>query len=77
MDCDDIARQISNQLDDLKTYLNPLIGTWTGEMANHYRGLEAEWDRSARDLTAVLQQIKKVLDSAGPTMGRTYEPGSR
>jgi 6 kDa early secretory antigenic target len=76
-DCETIARQINNQLDDLKTYLNPLVGTWTGETANHYRGLEADWDRSARDLTAVLRQIRKVLESAGPTMGRTDEPGSR
>jgi len=76
-DCETVARQMSNKLDDLKTYLNPLVSMWTGEMASNYRVLEAEWDRSVRDLTAVLQQMKKMLESSGPAMQRTDEPGPR
>jgi WXG100 family type VII secretion target len=63
-DCGTVASQMNQQLDDLKTYLNPLVGTWTGNAAEAYRALEAQWQRSASDLTAVLLQIQKALDTA-------------
>jgi 6 kDa early secretory antigenic target len=62
--CGTVANQMNQKLDELKTYLNPLVGTWTGEAAEHYRALEGQWERSASDLTAVLHQIQKALDTA-------------
>lgn len=61
-DCGAVADQMSLRLDELKTYLNPLVGTWTGEAAERHRALEAQWERSASDLATVLRQIQKVLD---------------
>jgi early secretory antigenic target protein ESAT-6 len=63
-DCGVVANNMNQQLDELKTYLNPLVGSWTGEAAERYRALEAQWQQSAGDLTAVLLQIQKALDSA-------------
>jgi early secretory antigenic target protein ESAT-6 len=63
-DCGTVANQMNQQLDDLKSYLNPLVGSWTGQAAEQYRALEAQWERSASDLTAVLTQIQKALDNA-------------
>ena len=63
-DCGSTAGQMNQQLDDLKSYLAPLVSTWTGEAAEQYRNLEAQWERSAADLTAVLNQIQKALDAA-------------
>jgi WXG100 family type VII secretion target len=63
-DCGTVANVMNQKLDDLKTYLNPLVGTWTGEAAEAYRALETQWERSASDLTAVLLQIQKALDAA-------------
>jgi len=62
--CGSVANSMNQQLDELKSYLNPLVGTWSGEAAERYRALEAQWERSAGDLTAVLNQIQKALDNA-------------
>jgi WXG100 family type VII secretion target len=63
-DCGTTAGQMNQQLDDLKSYLTPLVSTWSGDAAEHYRALEAQWERSASDLTAVMNQIQKALDAA-------------
>jgi 6 kDa early secretory antigenic target len=62
-DCGTVSGHITQQLDELKSYLAPLVGTWTGEASEHYRALEQQWERSAADLNAVLGSIQKALDN--------------
>lgn len=60
-DADTIAAQIDQQLDDLKTYLSPLVATWTGEASTDYQALQSKWDTSAAELNDVLRQIATTL----------------
>ena len=55
---------INSQLADLKSYLNPLVQTWTGSAAENYNVAQAQWDRAANALTQVLSQIGNALASA-------------
>jgi 6 kDa early secretory antigenic target len=65
MDTDSIASQIAQQLGDLKTYLAPLVASWSGEASSDFQALQAKWDASANDLNQVLRQISQSLRSAG------------
>lgn len=52
---------ISRELDDLKSYLQPLVQTWSGDASTAYQSQQAQWDRSAADLNQVLNQISVAL----------------
>jgi early secretory antigenic target protein ESAT-6 len=65
MDTDSIASQIAQQLGDLKSYLAPLVASWSGEASSDFQALQAKWDASANDLNQVLRQISQSLRSAG------------
>jgi WXG100 family type VII secretion target len=65
MDTDAIASQIAQQLSDLKTYLAPLVASWSGEASGDFQALQAKWDSSADDLNQVLRQISQSLRTAG------------
>jgi WXG100 family type VII secretion target len=65
MDTDAIASQIAQQLSDLKSYLAPMVGTWSGEASSDFQALQAKWDAGADDLNQVLRMISQSLRSAG------------
>jgi early secretory antigenic target protein ESAT-6 len=65
MDTDAIASQIAQQLGDLKTYLAPLVASWSGEASGDFQALQVKWDASANDLNQVLRQISQSLRLAG------------
>ncbi len=65
MDTDAIASQIAQQLGDLKTYLAPLVASWSGEASGDFQALQAKWDAGANDLNQVLRQISQSLRAAG------------
>jgi ESAT-6 family protein len=55
---------ISQQLEDLKRDLRPLVDTWTGDASTAYQADQAKWDRSAADLNQVLNQIGVALGTS-------------
>ena len=63
-DTDAIAGQIDATLDQLKSYLAPLRGTWEGNASLDYQALQSRWDTSAADLNLVLHQIAAALRTA-------------
>src|SRR5258708_24044233 len=65
MDADGVASQIAQQLGDLKSYLAPLVASWSGEASSDFQALQAKWDSSANDLNQVLRQIAQSLRAAG------------
>ena len=71
MDTDAIASQIAQQLADLKTYLAPLVASWSGEASGDFQALQAKWDASANDLNQVLRQISQSLRTAGDNYSNT------
>ena len=42
MDTDGIASQIAQQLSDLKTYLAPLVASWSGAASGDFQALQAK-----------------------------------
>ncbi|MBV8542192.1 MAG: WXG100 family type VII secretion target [Pseudonocardiales bacterium] len=62
---------ISQEMEDLKRYLQPMVETWTGDASSAYQAHQAKWDRSARDLNQVLNQIGVALG----TSNENYQAG--
>ncbi len=63
-DVDTIANQIQKELEDLHTYLGPLVSSWTGGAAGDWQALQRRWNDSADTLNAVLHQISVALRTA-------------
>lgn len=76
MDTDSIAAQIAQQLSDLKSYLAPLVATWSGTASSDFQALQARWDTSAGDLNQVLRQMSQALRSAGEQYQATESANS-
>ena len=70
-DTDAVAGQIQQQLDDLRSYLAPLVESWRGQAATDYQTLQNKWNASAGDLNDVLRQIASTLR----TSAETYSSG--
>lgn len=77
MDADSIASQIEQQLSDLKSYIAPLVATWSGEASTDYQALQAKWDASANDLNQVLRQMAQALRTAGENYQSTERANSQ
>ena len=58
------ASRITQQLDELRRFLAPMVATWQGTAAQDYRLRQKQWDTAAADLTAVLGQIGVALGAA-------------
>ena len=76
MDTDSIASQIAQQLSDLKSYLSPLVATWSGTASSDFQALQAKWDTSAGDLNQVLRQISQALRVAAEEYQATENANS-
>jgi 6 kDa early secretory antigenic target len=63
-DTDGIAGQIERELSELKSYLAPLVASWSGQASVDYQALQRRWDSSATDLNLVLRQIANALRTA-------------
>ena len=55
---------VNGLLGDLKSYLAPMVSTWTGAAAENYNARQAQWDQAANDLNEVLAAIGRALGSA-------------
>ena len=55
---------INSQLDDLKSFLAPMVSTWDGQAAETYNALQRQWDTAAADLNQVLAQIGSAVNVA-------------
>lgn len=58
------AGKVQTSLDDLKSYLQPLVSTWTGSAQEAYLQLQAKWDNAAHDLQQVLHSIGVAVHAA-------------
>ncbi|MFP5069737.1 WXG100 family type VII secretion target [Pseudonocardia nantongensis] len=67
------AGRIRTQLDDLKRYLAPMVGTWTGQAAADYQAVQQKWDTSAAGLNDTLTRIGVALGQANDAYRRTEQ----
>jgi len=59
------AQKVQGSLDDLKSYLQPLVASWTGQAAEAYQVHQKQWDTAAADLQQVLAAIGTAVQRAG------------
>ena len=62
-------QELNTRLHDLRTMLQPLTASWTGQAAADYQARQRTWDQAQTDLNDVLQQIGKVLEIAQQQYG--------
>ncbi|MEU4668996.1 WXG100 family type VII secretion target [Amycolatopsis sp. NPDC023774] len=70
-DCATAGTQLGAQFDQLKSDLNPLINSWSGEAQRQYMDAQAQWDQSFDDLKALLAQLTKALPEIADGYQRT------
>jgi 6 kDa early secretory antigenic target len=58
------VNRIDGQLNDLRSYLAPMIGAWEGGASSDYQVLQKRWDSAAADLNTVLGQISRLLGTS-------------
>lgn len=55
-------------LDQLRSYLQPLVSTWEGQSAVAYTALQQQWDGAAADLNSMLGSIAVAAGQANDGM---------
>ena len=55
-------------LDDLKSYLAPLVAEWEGDAAIAYQVHQQDWDRAAAALQAMLTEISRAAGQGNQGM---------
>jgi len=63
-DCLTMNNELIGELADLKNFLAPMVQVWSGRAAENYNVLQAQWDQAADDLSQILQQIARSLQTA-------------
>lgn len=71
MDIAQSAARLNNALDELKSYLAPLVATWEGEAADAYQVQQQRWNRAQEDLNQVLDRIGVVVGQGNDAMNDT------
>jgi ESAT-6 family protein len=65
------SSNVNQQLEDLKTYLRPMVETWSGDASIAYKARQAQWDQAANDLNQVLNSIGVALSASN----QNYQEG--
>lgn len=65
------SKSIQQQLDDLKSFLQPMVSTWEGEASTQYMAKQAQWDQAAADINQVLHQISVTLGNTNDNYQQT------
>jgi 6 kDa early secretory antigenic target len=55
---------LDTHLGQLERDAAPLVATWEGEARRAYDARQATWRRAARDLAAILREIKVAVDDS-------------
>ena len=62
------AARMNNELEQLKSSLQPMVSTWEGESAAAYQEAQNKWDRAAEELNAILATISGTVDQGNRRM---------
>ena len=55
-------QSLEQKLNDLHSFLQPMVSTWSGSAAEQYQQKQQAWTQAQTDLGNVLQAIGRVLD---------------
>lgn len=66
--CSSAVKNMTAELDDLKTGLQPMISQWEGDAQAAYLTRQAQWDSAAGDIKTLLTGIEKALRESAAKM---------
>ncbi|KEI45176.1 WXG100 family type VII secretion target [Saccharopolyspora rectivirgula] len=72
-DLSQTSQKIQAELDQLESYLKPLIQTWEGAAQEAYYAAQREWDKAA----ANMQEITAKMGMAVNAANEAYQAGER
>ena len=67
-DIQSTVNTMNSKLDDLKSTLAPMVGTWDGAAKAQYAAKQAQWDAAALDLNTLLGSIKNAVIASADAM---------
>jgi ESAT-6 family protein len=67
------AGKVQSSLDDLKSFLQPLVASWTGQAAEQYQQHQRTWDQAAADM----QQVLAAIGTAVQRAAEDYQAGEQ
>jgi len=67
------AHKVQASLEDLKSFLAPLVASWTGQASEEYQQHQKQWDTAATDLQQVLASIGTAVQNAA----QEYQQGEQ
>ena len=66
-------QSLQQKLDDLHSFLAPMVADWTGEAAQQYQAKQQQWTQAQTDLGNVLQTIGRVLEETHSSYQQTEQ----
>ncbi|MEV2241789.1 WXG100 family type VII secretion target [Micromonospora sp. NPDC049891] len=66
--CNGAVRNMTGELDGLKSGIAPLLATWDGDAKEAYFQRQSEWESAANDLRDLLGRIEKALRESAAKM---------
>ncbi|GGM60630.1 hypothetical protein GCM10011608_52150 [Micromonospora sonchi] len=66
--CSSSVRNLTSELDGLKSGIAPLLATWDGDAREAYFQRQNEWESAANDLRDLLSRIEKALRESAAKM---------
>lgn len=66
-------QSLTQKLDDLHNFLQPLVSEWTGSASEQYQAKQAQWTQAQQDLGQVLQTIGRVLEETHSSYQQTEQ----
>lgn len=62
------AARVGAELEELKSLLQPMASTWSGEAAENYALHQRKWDDAAAELNMILDSIAKTVGEGNSRM---------
>ncbi|RIV34355.1 WXG100 family type VII secretion target [Micromonospora radicis] len=66
--CGSSSRNMTSELEGLKTGIAPLLATWDGDAREAYFQRQREWESAANDLRDLLGRIERALRESAAKM---------
>lgn len=66
--CGGAVKNLTGELEGLKTGIAPLLATWDGEAREAYFRRQSDWESAANDLRDLLGRIEKALRESAAKM---------
>ncbi|WP_341718048.1 WXG100 family type VII secretion target [Micromonospora sp. FIMYZ51] len=66
--CGGAVRNMTSELEGLKSGIAPMLATWDGDAREAYFRRQTEWESAANDLRDLLGRIERALRESAATM---------